>query len=116
MVCTDIGASTSGSKQELTMRLNQLSRYPGLVQKLTAKSEKAYVFPRSLDSAVSPPATAKWRATNDDLPKIDNKKFTQYVSMKREGSAAWSAEESLTNVYKSRQGECKLLSTSKLFT
>ena len=34
-----------------------------------------------------PPATAKWRASNDDLPKINNKMFTQYVSMKREGSA-----------------------------
>jgi len=68
----DIGASTSGSKQELTMRINRLSRYPGLVQKLKAKSEKAYVFPCSLDSADIPPATAKWRAANDDLPKINN--------------------------------------------
>jgi len=41
----DIGASTSDSKQERTMRINRLSRYPGLVQKLKAKSEKAYVFP-----------------------------------------------------------------------
>ena len=54
----DIGASTSGSKQELTMRINRLSRYPGLVQKLKAKSEKAYVFPCSLDSVDLPPATA----------------------------------------------------------
>ena len=69
------------------MRINRLSRYPGLVHKLKAKSEKTYVFPCSLDSAVIPPATAKWRASNDDLPKIDNKMFTQYVSMKREGSA-----------------------------
>ena len=83
----DIGASTSGSKQELTMKINRLSRYPGLIQKLEAKSEKAYVFPCSLDSADIPPATAKWRAANDDLPKINNKMFTQYVSMKREGSA-----------------------------
>ena len=83
----DIGASTSGSKQELTMRINRLSRYPGLVQKLKAKSEKAYVFPCSLDSVDLPPATAKWRASNDYLPKINNKMFIQYVSMKREGSA-----------------------------
>jgi len=83
----DIGVPTSGSKQELTMRINRLSRYPGLVQKLKAKSEKAYVFPCSFDSADIPPATAKWRAANDDLPKINNKMFTQYVSMKREGSA-----------------------------
>ena len=77
--------STSGSKQELTMRIN---RYPGQVQKLKEKSEKAYVFPCSVDSAVISTATAKRRATNDDLPKIDNKMFTQYVSMKREGSAS----------------------------
>ena len=83
----DFGASTSGSKQELTIRINRLSRHPGLVQKLKAKSEKAYVFPCSLDSVDIPPATAKWRASNDDLPKINNKMFTQYVSMKREGSA-----------------------------
>jgi len=83
----DIGASTCGSKQELTMRINRLSRYPGLVQKRKAKSEKAYVFPCNLDSADIPPATAKWRGANDDLPKINNKMFTQYVSMKREGSA-----------------------------
>ena len=71
----DIGASTSGSKQELTMRINRLSRYPGLVQKLKAKSEKAHVFPCTqprLDSADIQPATAKWRAANDDLPKINN--------------------------------------------
>jgi len=68
------------------MRTNRLSRYPGLVQKLKAKSEKAYVFPCSLDSADIPPATAKWRAANDDLPKINNKMFTQYVFIKREGS------------------------------
>ena len=73
-------------KTRTNRRINRLSRYPGLVQKLKAKSEKAYVFPCSLDSAVIPPATDKWGATNDDLPKID-KKFTQYVSMKREGSA-----------------------------
>ena len=52
-----------------------------------AKSENAYVFPCSLDSVDIPPATAKWRASYDDLPKINNKMFTQYVSMKREGSA-----------------------------
>ena len=70
----------------MTMRINILSRYPGLVQKLKAKSEKAYIFPCSLGSVDIPPPTAKWRAANDDLPKIDNKMFTQYVSMKREGS------------------------------
>jgi len=37
----DIGASTSVSKQGLTMRINRLSRYPGLVQKCKVKSEKA---------------------------------------------------------------------------
>ena len=61
--------------------------YPGLVQKLKAKSEKAYVFPCSLDSVGIPPATAKWRVANDDFPMVDNKLFPQYVSMKREGSA-----------------------------
>ena len=71
----DIGASTSGSKQELTMRI---SRYPGLVQKLKAKSEKAYVFPCILDSVDLPPATAKWRVSNDYLPKINNKMFIQF--------------------------------------
>ena len=83
----DIGASTSGSKQELTIKINRLSRYPGLVQKLKAKSEKAYVFPCSLDSFEIPPATAKWRAASDDLPRVDGKMFTQYVSKKQEGSA-----------------------------
>ena len=81
---TDIGAS--GSKQELTIRINRSSRYPGLVQKLKAKPEKACVFPCSLDSVDIPPATVKWRASNDDLPKINNKMFTQYVLMKLEGS------------------------------
>ena len=83
----DIGASTSGSKQEPTMRINRLSRYPGLVQKRKAKSEKAYVFPCSLDSFEIPPATAKWRAASDDLFRVDGKMFTQYVSKKQEGSA-----------------------------
>ena len=97
----DIGASTSGSKQEPTMRINRLSRNPGLVHILKAMSEKAYVFPCSLDSAVIPPATAKWRATKDDLPKIDNKMFTQYVSMKREGSAG--QQKALIQMFTSRK-------------
>ena len=79
--------SAPGSRQEITMRINRLSRYPGLVQKLKAKSEKAYVFPCSLHSADIPPATAKWRAANEALPKNNSKMFTQYVSTKREGSA-----------------------------
>ena len=79
--------SAPGSRQDITMRINRLSRYPELVQKLKAKSEKAYVFPCSLDSADIPPATAKWRAANEALPKNNSKMFTQYVSMKREGSA-----------------------------
>lgn len=82
-----IGAFISGSKQELTIRKNRLSMYPGLVQKLKAKSEKADVFPCSFDSVDIPLATAKWRAANDDLRMVDNKMFTQYVSKKREGSA-----------------------------
>ena len=83
------------------MRINRLSRYPGPVYKLKAMSEKAYVFPCSLDSAVIPPATAKWRATKDDLPKIDNKMFTQYVSMKREGSAG--QQKTLIQMFTSRK-------------
>ena len=111
----DIGASTSGSKQELIMRINRLSRYPGLVP----------VFPCSLYSAVIPPATVKWRATNDDLPKIDhdNKKFTQYVFMKREGRAGQQKKalqmftsRKIVNVQKLSPGMSKLLSTKKLFT
>ena len=69
------------------MRKNRLSIYPGLVQKLKAKSEKTCVFPCSLDSVDIPPATAKWRVANDDFPMVDNKLFTQYVSLKCEGSA-----------------------------
>ena len=42
-----------------------------------------YVFPCSLDSFEIPPATAKWRAAIDDLPRVDGKMFTQYVSKKR---------------------------------
>ena len=67
--------------------MNRLSRYPGLVQKLKAKSEKAYVFPCSLDTADIPPATVKWRAANEALPKVNSKMFTQYVSMEWDGSA-----------------------------
>jgi len=108
----DIGASTSGSKHEITMRINRLTRYPGLVQKLKAKSEKAYIFPCSLDTTDIPQATAKWRAANEALPKVKSKMFTQYVSMKREGSAG-----SRRKRYKCLQVEklsmSKLLPTSK---
>lgn len=77
-------------------------KVPGLVQKLKTKSEKAYVFPCSLNSADIPPATAKWRAAaNDDLPKINNKMFTQYVSMKREGSAG--QQEKALQMFTSRK-------------
>ena len=100
-----VGASTSGSKQELTMRINRLLRYPGLVQKLKAKSEKAYVFPCSLDSVDLPPATAKWRASNDYLPKINNKMFIQYVSMKREGSAG--QQKKALQMFTSRNCQCQ---------
>ena len=61
----DIGASTSGLNQELTMRINRLSMYPGLVKKLKAKSEKAYVFPCSLRSVDIPPAKILWISLED---------------------------------------------------
>jgi len=80
----DIGASLPDLKQELTIRINRLSRYPGLVHKVKAKSEKADAFPCSLESVDIPPATAKTRTASDDLPRVDSKMFTQDVSKKRE--------------------------------
>ena len=56
-----------------TIRINRLSRYLGLVQKLKAKPEKAYVFPCSLHSVDILPAIAKWRAGSDDFPMVDRK-------------------------------------------
>lgn len=44
------------------------------------------MFPCSLDSPDIPLATAKWRAGNNDLPKVNNKMCAQFVSMKRESS------------------------------
>jgi len=65
-----IGTSTSGSKQELTIRINRPSRHLRVVQKLKAKSEKAYVSPCSLASVEISPVTAKWRAASNDLPRV----------------------------------------------
>lgn len=81
----NIGPSTSGTKQELTVRINQLSRYPGLVQKLKAKSEKAYVFSCSLDSVDIPQPTARWRGGSEHLPYVNKNIFIEYASKKREG-------------------------------
>lgn len=40
----DIGASTSGSKQELTIRINRLSRYPGLARNSRQSQKKLAYF------------------------------------------------------------------------
>ena len=49
------GISTSGSLQELKMRINRFKLYPLLAEKLRLKTEKNFNFGTSLDPVNIPP-------------------------------------------------------------
>lgn len=82
----NIGASTTGTKQELQARIERLSKFPSLIGKLKAKHTKTYTFDCHLKADEIPPVTAKWRVNTDDFPAVNSDLFAQYASKKREGS------------------------------
>ena len=55
------GLSTTGTLQELQMRINRLNIYPSLAEKLRKKRKKNCSFDTSLNPAEIPPITAPWR-------------------------------------------------------
>ena len=79
----NISESTTGTKQELKIRVNRLLRFTKLIEKLKAKT---FTFDCSLNANDIPPATAKWRTTTDNLPSVTSNLFKQYTLKKREGS------------------------------
>ena len=83
---TDHGLSTSGTLDELHIRINKFKLYPSLTEKLKRKAERIFVFKNFLDPTNIPPLTAPW--TSDDLlyPYITSSMFKKYASNKREGS------------------------------
>ena len=54
------GISTTGTLQELQMRIKRLNLYPSLAEKLRIKREKNFSFGTSLNPVEIPPITAPW--------------------------------------------------------
>ena len=83
---TEHGLSTSGTLQELKMRINKFKLYPSLTKKLKVKNEKNFVFTTSLNPLEIPPITTGWSSNYDFLPRINATVFKEYASKKREGA------------------------------
>ena len=83
---TEHGLSTSGTLQELKMRINKFNLYPSLAKKLKVKNEKNFIFATSLNPLEIPPITTGWSSNYDFLPKVTATVFKDYASKKREGS------------------------------
>lgn len=83
---TEHGLSTSGTLQELKMRINKFKMYPSLTKKLKVKNEKNFVFTTSLNPLEIPPITTGWSSNYDFLPRINATVFKEYASIKREGA------------------------------
>mgnify|MGYP001800091060 CR=1 FL=1 len=75
----NIDASITSTKQELKIRVNRLSRFPKLIEKLKAKSKKTFTFDFNLNANDILHATAKWRTTTDNLPSVISNLFKKYA-------------------------------------
>ena len=83
---TDHGLSTSGTLDELYIRINKFKLYPFLTEKLKRKAERIYVFKTFLNPTNIPPLTAPWTSDDSLYPYITSSMFKKYASNKREGS------------------------------
>ena len=83
---TDHGLSTSGTLDELHIRINKFKLYPSLTEKLIRKAERIFVFKTFLDPTNVPPLTAPWTSDDSLYPFIKSSMFKKYASNKREGS------------------------------
>ena len=80
------GLSTTGTLQELQMRINRLHLYPSLAEKLRIKREKNFSFGTSLNPVEIPPITAPWGTHENMYPAVSSTSFKEYATRKREGS------------------------------
>ena len=80
------GLSTSGTLQELNMRINRFNLYPSLAEKLRKRREKNFSFGTSLNPTEIPPITATWSTHENIYPAVNVSIFKEYATRKREGS------------------------------
>ena len=72
---TDHGLSTSGTLDELHIRINKFKLYPSLTEKLKRKAERIFVFKTFLDPTNIPPLTAPWTSDDSLYPYITSSIF-----------------------------------------
>ena len=82
----DHGLAVSGTKKELTDKVNMYQRYPDLVKKLRQRTLFNTSFPCSLDQTAIPPITAHWKADDNSLHTVTREIFKNYAAHKHEGS------------------------------
>ena len=68
------------------MRINRLSLYPSLAEKLRIKREKNFSFGTSLNPVEIPPITAPWSTHENIYPAVSSITFKECATRKREGS------------------------------
>ena len=79
------GLSTSGTLQELNMRINRFNLYPSLAEKLRKKREKNFSFVTSLNPTEIPPITATWNTHENMYPAVNVSIFKEYATKKGKG-------------------------------
>ena len=83
----DIGQSATRSLEELRSRIQTLSLYLKLVNRLKTNTKKNYKFQCSLDTVDIPQTTPKWTSNEVNYPIVNKDIFLQYCSFKKQGNS-----------------------------
>ena len=97
------GLSTTGTLQELQMRINRLNLYPSLAEKLRIKRERNFSFGTSLNPVEIPHITAPGGTHENIYPAVSSTTFKEYATRKREGCLGAATEGIL---YVNKQKDC----------
>ena len=93
--------SVSRNKDELIDRIRGFMKYPKIVEKLKRKAKWSFTFSTSLDPRNIPPPTSNWQVNDDLLPVITESIFTNYTSVKVQGSMG--QQEKAYQMFQSRK-------------
>ena len=77
---------TTGTLQDLQMKIRRFKLYPSLTEKLRKRAESNFSFYTSLNPADIPQMTAAWNSKEELYPRVTATIFKEYASKKREGS------------------------------
>ena len=77
---------TTGTLQDLKMKIRRFKIYPSLTEKIRKRAESNFSFYTSLTPADIPQMTAAWNSKEELYPRVTATLFKEYASKKRKSS------------------------------